>query len=461
VNAPGTFSLAACIVIGALAGRMQRADAADGRSPSAELRHESRERPDRLDERSPAGLRVVQITTDPGLPSWNVYPEAAVFTPDSRRFVFVRQEIPGPIDFGGRGRQYWLCDLADDFALRRLTDEAGAIRGTSMSIDGRWFYYMVEDPELTGAALILKRVSLETFLPETVLVIRDAIPGTRWRPSRVYLLATMSSDGRRLATGCFLGDGETPGAPFGLLVFTLAPPSVQVVPLGPDFNNLHPQYCRVPDPHRAHDVLIQHNHGSVVDASGRTLKLTGAGGADLHVVRDDGSGWRDVPVGRDGVETIQGKQAWRGRLPSVLCSMNLPQGRKGIREGFPIATTGSGGHQGSRIPGGRSRAIEADCGPLPVWHFGVDDAGRHLVIDTKDVDRTTKRLQSELLVGTLSDSGQPALKVRRLLDTGASGRDQPMHPHPFFSPDATKAFFNSDVDGQPQVWMVTGFTFPE
>jgi hypothetical protein len=364
--------VAACVVWGALACQLQRGTAAGPvageQTASVAVRHESRERPDLLDARSPAGLRLVQITTDATLPSWNVYTEAAVFTPDSRRFVFVRQTAAGPIDSAGRGRQFWVCDLQDDFALRPLIDEPGMIRGTSMSVDGTWFYYIVEDPESTGAALVLRRVSTTTYRPETVLEIRDVIPGTRWRPSRAYPLSTMSSDGRRLATGCFLGDG--------------------------------------------------------------------------------------------GTERIQGHQAWRGRLPSVLSAMNLPQGRKGIREGFPIAAAGHT-HQGGLIPGGRSWAIEPDGGPLAPWHFGVDASGRHLVIDTKENDRTTGAFRSALFIGTLSDAAQPVLKVRYLLDTGTSGRDQPMHPHPFFSPDATMAFFNSDVDGQPQVWMVTGFTFPD
>ncbi|MFC1544922.1 hypothetical protein ACFL4X_02025, partial [Gemmatimonadota bacterium] len=43
---------------------------------------ESRERPDMLDEKSPAGLKVVQITTNPEIRSNNVYTEIQVFTPD-------------------------------------------------------------------------------------------------------------------------------------------------------------------------------------------------------------------------------------------------------------------------------------------------------------------------------------------------------------------------------------------
>lgn len=456
----GTLCRGGLLVVALLfASRAAADDPPPGRPPAAAVRHERRERPDLLDAESPAGLRVVQITTDPQLPSWHVYPEAPVFTPDSRRFVFVRQAGSGPISFTGRGRQYWLCDLGDRFGLRPLTDEPGAIRGTAVSPDGRWFYYVVADPEITGDALLLRRVSLESFDRETVLVVHDRIPGTRHRPSQVYMLSTISADGKRLATGCFLGDGATENAPFGLLVFTLDEPAVRVVPLGPDFNNLHPQYCRAPEPRFAHDLLIQHNHGAVVDVRGTTLSLGGAGGADLHVVRDDGSDWRDVPIGRDGAETIQGHQAWRGRRPSILSAMNRAGGGKSIREAFPVASTPETAHRGGRIPGGRSSTVVCAGGPTAPWHFGVDDSGGRLVIDTKEIEPTTRRFKSALWLGTLSDSEPPRLDARYLLETRASGRDQPSHPHPFFSPDATMVFFNSDVDGQPQIWMLTGFEF--
>ena len=41
-----------------------------------------------------------------------------------------------------------------------------------------------------------------------------------------------------------------------------------------------------------------------------------------------------------------------------------------------------------------------------------------------------------------------------------SGKGQKAHPHPFFSPDAKMAFFNSDREGKAEIWMVTGYSFP-
>lgn len=44
---------------------------------------EARTRPDLLDEKSPPGLEVVQLTTDPSVPASHLYMEAQIFTMDS------------------------------------------------------------------------------------------------------------------------------------------------------------------------------------------------------------------------------------------------------------------------------------------------------------------------------------------------------------------------------------------
>ena len=40
-----------------------------------------------LDCRSPKGLRITPITTDPYVKSHHLYPECPMFTPDSKKFV--------------------------------------------------------------------------------------------------------------------------------------------------------------------------------------------------------------------------------------------------------------------------------------------------------------------------------------------------------------------------------------
>jgi hypothetical protein len=141
--------------------------------------------------------------------------------------------------------------------------------------------------------------------------------------------------------------------------------------------------------------------------------------------------------------------------------MSIPRGKKRILEGFPIPTNDATSHTGNRIAGGRSWDITRDIENPEFWHFSVDDSGMKVVSDTNTVDPVTREKKISLVIGSLSAVENPLLKLRYLLDTRTSGLDQPTHPHPFFSPDARMVFFNSDMEGKPQVWMVTGFEFPE
>ncbi len=68
------------------------------------------------------------------------------------------------------------------------------------------------------------------------------------------------------------------------------------------------------------DILIQENHGNVCDARGAITQLTGGAGADIHVIRDDGTDFRNLPWGRDGNEFCQGHQCWRGRSEWAITS---------------------------------------------------------------------------------------------------------------------------------------------
>src|SRR4030042_2842677 len=101
---------------------------------------------------------------------------------------------------------------------------------------------------------------------------------------------------------------------------------------------MHLQYCRSLDPELSRDILVQHNHGAVLGEKGHMVKLTGGAGADLHVIRDDGTHWRDVPVGRDGAAFCTGHQQWRGTMPSVVSSMSVrgDVNRCRLHEAMPI-----------------------------------------------------------------------------------------------------------------------------
>jgi len=416
---------------------------------SEELLYESKERSDLLDDNSPQGLNLIQITSNITEDSWNVYTEAHVFTPDSKRFIFVREH------------NYWICDIDKNFALRQVTDEKGAV-GPSVSPDGKWMYYLVDRTLTSEGTLTLKRLSLSNYTRETLLIIDATIPGTNYKPTQVYTLTSISQDGKKLVTSCFLGDGTIENAPWGLLVFDLENSSVSLVFEGNDFCNMHSQYCLSTDPKFSHDVLMQQNHGCVVDVNGNIITLSSGLGADLHVIKDDGTNWRDIPIGRNGVEYVQGHEQWRGRTNSVLSGMTMDSGKKRILIGYPIATDETTSHAGFGIADGKFIDITRNIENPNFWHFSSDLSGMNIISDTYPDDTTGKRIIN-LMIGTLSPGDNPELKQQYLLNTGtsASGDGESTHPHPFFSPDNTMVFFNSDVNGKPEVWMVTGFDFPE
>lgn len=68
-------------------------------------------RPDLLDKRSPKGLEVFQLTTEPGAPYCHIYMEAQIFTPDSQRFLLHRAPNPHENNKLDPRHQYFFCDV--------------------------------------------------------------------------------------------------------------------------------------------------------------------------------------------------------------------------------------------------------------------------------------------------------------------------------------------------------------
>ncbi|MFP4029285.1 MAG: hypothetical protein ACLFWL_15970, partial [Candidatus Brocadiia bacterium] len=275
-------------------------------------------RPDLLDENCPTGLEIFQITEE-DIPSSHVYMEAQIFTPDSERFILHRSATPHGSDRDDPRHRYLLCDLSNDGELIPLTDEKGTT-GPAISPDGQHLYYFIDQTKPGSGRIMLRRVALDGTGRETILELEDALTGSDLFLSRLYPLSTISSDGRRIIISGFLGDGQTEGAPWGFIRVDLDSAEVEVVPLGEDWFNLHPQYCRSRNPGENRDLLVQHNHDGLRDAAGEGVRATAGAGCDVHVIRDDGSDLRDMPWGRDGNEFCQGHQCWIGRTVRGITS---------------------------------------------------------------------------------------------------------------------------------------------
>lgn len=425
-------------------------------------------RPDMLDARSPEGIEVYQLTSEPGVPSCHVYMEAQVFTPDSRRFVLHRSADAHGSRRDDPEHRYLLCDLESGGALSPLTHETGAT-SPAVSPDGRWLYYFVDETRPGGGRLTLKRVGLDGTERTVITVLDGPIPGTRRRPSKIYALSTIRSDGNALAVSAFLGDGVEDGAPFGLLVFDLVTGGVTVPLKGTQYGNMHPQYCRSTAPRALRDIMVQDNDnnfihsrtGDVVDHR-KPMKL------DVHVMRDDGADFRNLPWGATEREYIQGHQCWRGRTEWAITSLSAYESKTFARPGWRWADAVNeqhmieslpvphAGHIGADSPGGVRNVLTREHPAPRFYHFASDAQGDRLITDYGDPYGFWGDGRTELILADLGEAGRdPLRRFTHLIDTRTSPRS-PRQAHPFLSPDGRTAFFNSDESGQLQAYAITG-----
>lgn len=405
-------------------------------------------RPDLVGKDSPPGLEVIQLTTESDVPASHLYMEAQIFTMDSKRFVLHRSATAHGGSQSDAKHQYLLCDLEDGCSLRPLTEELGAT-AASVSPDGKYVYYFVNETKVGGGRLTLKRVGLDGSGRQTILVVDRPLPDTTFRPSRIYPLSTISSDGKRLALSAFFGDGKTENAPFGLMVFDIEKASVREIIHGQTWCNMHPQYCRSTEPEASHDILIQENHGNVCDAQGAIKVLVAGPGADIHVIRDDGTNFRNMPWGRDGNEACQGHQCWRGRSTWGITSTGTRKPSEAqLIEGLAAPHAG---HVGAKTPGGVRNDLSRSFPNPHFYHFATDIAGRRLITDAGPHDKG-----GGIYLAELDEPGRgPARKFTYLLCPRSSWK-KGAHIHPFLSPDGKLGFFNSDESGILQAYMVRG-----
>ena len=407
------------------------------------------ERPDLRTAESPANLEVYQLT-DEALPSCHIYMEAQVFAPDSRRFLVHRSAHPHGSDPLDPEHRYLLCDLDAGGSLAPVTEELGAT-APSVTPDGQWLYYFVNETRVGEGRLILKRCGLDGAGRETVMALDGPLPGTDLRVSRPYPLSSISSDGQRLALSCFLGDGQRENAPWGLMVFDLVAASVELIFQGPTWCNVHPQYSRSTDAAARRDILIQENHGNRCDAQGVFTALTGGAGADIHVIADDGTNLRDLPWGRDDNEFCQGHQCWIGRTERALTSTSKREPPCAeLIEGRAVPHQG---HMGNAIEGAHRNDLSRLHPQPDFYHFATDIAGRRLITDGGPKDGAG----GDLWVADIPASDTGALDNWTWLMSPGSSWDKGSHIHPFLSPDGRTGFFNSDESGTLQAYMVRGW----
>ena len=405
-------------------------------------------RPDLLGDTSPRGLEVFQLTAEPDVPSCHIYVDAQVFTPDSRRFVLHRSAHAHGSDPQDPRHRYLVCDIENGCELIPVTDELGTT-GPAISPDGQFLYYFVNETAPGRGRLTLKRVRLDGSDHGVMMVVEDSAWRTGLFLSRPYPLSTISSDGKHIIISGFLGDGKTQNAAWGFLCVDIEKADAWIVSLGPDWCDLHPQYSRSFEPAASRDVLVQHNHGAVQDATGNVLQSVGGLGLDIHVVRDDGTALRDMPWGRDGNEFCQGHQCWIGRTERAITSTGTKEPDENqLIEGRAAPHAG---HVGIRTPEGWRNELSRTFPQPRFCHFATDIAGKRLITDSSILDAG-----GCIYTADLPDrEGEPLANWAFLLNARCSWK-KGAHIHPFLSPDGSTGFFNSDESGILQAYMVRG-----
>jgi len=408
-----------------------------------------------LDPQSPDGVTVYQLTED-SRGARLVYPDRPCFLEDGRSFVFHGSEGPE------------VCYLDEGCRTRKLFGAGDAPQGICVYPDGR-YVACIRRSDKGGGSFTLSRLDVETFQTEDIFHLEGIVPGIGLRADKLGV-ATVSSDGRRFAGSVFLGDGTQRDAPFGIVVIEPERDAVSLIAEDRDFNNTHLQYCRSTDPGASHDLLVQMNHGSRRDESGKTIRQLGPpseGGVDVHVIRDDGTNWRDMPWGRDGQESCIGHQVWRGRGTSAVTvtlqnrdnSYGWADGtRQEVVAGWAAPARRDAPHLGRLNPGGRRIVLSEGFENGRFCHLAVDASGLRFVFDTFPVFNGL-RAGMAIYVGSADDEESP-LSFRYILNTGMTfGPIATGHAHPILSPSGTELFFNSTISGKTQVYMVTGFDY--
>lgn len=346
---------------------------------------------------SQTGVLAIQLTSAPlihHLPGLG----SPAFTADSRALIYWRRQAPD------LPTQLWLADL-DTQHLRALTDEPG-VAGPALSPDGEHLYYLV-----AGRPCELRRVSLRDFSREVVLstdLLAEPNPA-----------ATLRADG-----AAYVASGPLAAGSRGLVRFDIPTRQACVIWQSDEAIRPRPQYR----PDQGDTLLIQLNHGAVLDDQGRCLSPTSGYGLSLLTLADDGSRSQTLSLGRSDVEILQGRHCWAG--DSGLVAVTL------LRRDRPdLAFTSD-----SLI------WMDPASGDRELVGLGQHFAHPSVSADARwwacDVLGT-----GDIFLGS-SLTGRYQAVTRGAASFGMPGHT---HPHPCLSPNGELVAYNSDRTGVPQI----------
>ena len=175
--------------------------------------------------------------------------------------------------------------------------------------------------------------------------------------------------------------------------------------------------------------------------------MVGGDGADIHVIRDDGTNFRNLPWGRDGNEFCQGHQCWIGRSQRALTSTSTrtPRSCRLIE----ARASEHRDHTGTETPKAQRNDLSRQIPHPDYYHFATDIEGKRLITDAGPRDSG-----GAIYLGEIPENETDPLVEMTYLLNPRSSWEKGSHIHPFLSPDGRTGFFNSDDGGLLQAYMV-------
>lgn len=404
--------------------------------------------PEFLDAQSPEGLEVFQLTPEEAT-SAPIYPDWPGFLEDGRALLLHTSSGPR------------ICRPDEGGSLQPLRDWVPDIGWFQLAPDGR--HVVCRRGENRPGVLDLHRLDLRTGRVEPLFRAEGLLKGTRLPVDRMHLEA-ISWDGARLGALAYLdydrkADGDT-----GIVVMDTAAQSMDIVFSQP-YSHSHLRYFPSSESPATRTLMVQHQHDRHLDEQGKQVPETwraGHHGVDLHLLRDDGTGWHDLPFGRDGVESCIGHQVWRGdagevasvMLQSTDNSYGWADGtRQHVVSGFPVPADPLGPHCGRCGRDAWRRDLSRPETSPRLCHLAVDRSGLRFVFDTFAV-WSGNRSGMALYLGEGADDDSP-LTFRYLLNSGVLVQGG-NHAHPIINPAGDAVFFASNFFGRQQAYMMTG-----
>ncbi len=409
-------------------------------------------RPEFLDAHSPKGLEVYQLTPDEAT-SAPIYPDWPGFLEDGRSLLLHTEHGPQ------------ICRPDEGGTLQALRDWVSDIGWFQLAPNGR--HLVCRRGEQKPGVLDLHRLDLRTGAVEPLFRAEGLLKGTRLPVDRMHVEA-VSWDATRLGALAYLDYDRKPEGETGIVAMDTDTGHMEVIFSQPHTHS-HLRYFPSEKEPQTRTLMVQHQHDRVPDEKGRqrpALWQADHRGVDLHMLRDDGTHWQDLPFGRDGIESCIGHQVWRGtegEVASVMLqnrdnSYGWADGtQQHVVSGFPMSADPKAPHCGRLGRNAQRRELSRPESSPRLCHLAVDRSGLRFVFDTFPV-WSGERSGMAIYLGEGTDFDAP-LTFRYLLNSGVliQGGN---HAHPILPPDGDAVFFASDYFGSRQAYMIKGFNAP-